>query len=137
MKILIVDGQGGRLGKQIIEAILPGIAGHELIAVGTNALATAAMLKAGAPQAATGENALCINAASADLIVGPIGIISANSLLGEVTPRMALAVGKSEAHKLLIPLNRCNLEVISLPKNATMSDMVAQTKVRILELLKG
>lgn len=134
MKIVVIDGQGGRLGRQMIEGIKPYIEDHELVAVGTNALATSAMLKAGAVLAATGENAVCVNVADADIIIGPIGILTANSLLGEVTPRMALAVGKSSAHKLLIPINRCNHEVIGVG-NYTMSELVSQATLRVKQLL--
>ena len=135
MKILVIDGQGGRLGRQIIEGLKPYTAEHELIAVGTNALATFAMLKAGAVLAATGENAVCVNAADADLIIGPIGILAADSLLGEVTPRMAYHVGRSRAHQLLIPVNRCNHEIIGVA-NCTMSELVNQTIQRARQLLQ-
>lgn len=123
MKIVVIDGQGGRLGRQLIEELKDAAASHQLIAIGTNALATSSMLKAGAPQAATGENAVCINVQDADLVLGPIGIIAADSLLGEVTPRMALAVGRSRAHKLLIPVNRCNHEIIGIG-NYGISELV-------------
>lgn len=123
MKIVVIDGQGGRLGRQLIEELKESAAGHTLIAIGTNALATSSMLKAGAPQAATGENAVCLNVQDADLVLGPIGILAADSLLGEVTPRMALAVGRSRAHKLLIPISRCNHEVIGVG-SYTLSELV-------------
>ena len=123
MKIVVIDGQGGRLGHQLIEELKEAAAGHTLVAIGTNALATSSMLKAGAIQAATGENAVCLNVQDADLVLGPIGILAADSLLGEVTPRMALAVGRSRAHKLLIPISKCNHEVIGVG-NFTMSELV-------------
>ena len=111
MKILVIDGQGGKMGKAIVEQLVK--AGHkdDVIAVGTNAVATAAMIKAGVA-GATGENPVKVNAAKADYIIGPMGIIAANSLLGEITPAMALAVSESNARKLLIPVSKCNIQVM-------------------------
>lgn len=87
---------------------------YELIAIGTNSIATAAMLKAGADFGATGENPVVYNCADADIIIGPLGIVVANALLGEVTPSMALAVGQSSAHKILLPINKCNNVVVGV-----------------------
>ncbi|MBP7401297.1 MAG: DUF3842 family protein [Clostridia bacterium] len=112
MKILVVDGQGGRIGKLLVEQIRAEIPGAEVTAVGTNSIATAAMLKAGADQGATGENPAVYNCLEADIVVGPIGIVIANSLLGEVTPAMAAALGQCKAHKVLIPVNRCNHTIV-------------------------
>ena len=111
MKILVIDGQGGKMGKAIVEQLVK--AGHkdDVIAVGTNAVATAAMIKAGVA-GATGENPVKVNAAKADYIIGAMGIIAANSLLGEITPAMALAVSESGARKLLIPVSKCNIQVM-------------------------
>lgn len=113
--ILIIDGQGGRIGKLLIEgakSLLPGV---EITAVGTNSIATGTMMKAGADHGATGENAVLVACRHADIIVGPIGIVVADSLVGEVSPAMAAAVGQSSATKLLIPLNLCNNIVIGVP----------------------
>ena len=104
MKITIIDGQGGRIGKSIIEQIKKKQNELELYAIGTNSIATSAMLKAGADYGATGDNAVIVNAADSDIIVGPIGIVFANALLGEITP----AIAASKAYKILIPVNRCN-----------------------------
>ena len=110
MQVLVIDGQGGKIGSGIIEGLLnEGIDG--IVAVGTNYAATAAMMKAGAKFCATGENPVVVNAANADVIAGPIGIIAANSLLGEVTPKMAAAVSESHAQKVLVPINKCSLAV--------------------------
>ena len=111
MKILVIDGQGGKMGKAIVEQLVR--AGHkdDVIAVGTNAVATAAMIKSGVA-GATGENPVKVNAAKADYIIGPMGIIAANSLLGEITPAMALAVSESGARKLLIPVSKCNIQIM-------------------------
>lgn len=112
MKIIVIDGQGGKMGKSIIEQLKKIHPAMEVIAIGTNSIATAAMLKAGADLGATGENPAIVNSRDADIIIGPIGIVIANSLLGEITPAMAEAVGSSSAHKILIPVNRCNHHVI-------------------------
>ena len=107
MKILVIDGQGVRMGKSVIEQLKKKWPDLEITAIGTNSLATSAMLKAGASAAATGENPILVNSRTADIIIGPIGIVMANSLLGEITPAMAEAVSSSPAFKILIPVNRC------------------------------
>ncbi|MDR0841614.1 MAG: DUF3842 family protein [Christensenellaceae bacterium] len=112
MRILVIDGQGGKIGKQLVSGIKEASMRAEVVAVGTNAMATAAMLKAGADVGATGENALIVNCRTADIIVGPLGIVIADSLLGEITPAMAAAVGQSPAKKLLIPFSRCDSLVV-------------------------
>lgn len=108
MNCLVIDGQGGRLGKLLIEGILREFPEAEITAVGTNAAATATMLKAGADEAATGENPVVVACRRADVIAGPIGIVIADSLLGEVTPKMAVAVAQSRAARVLVPMNRCD-----------------------------
>lgn len=123
MKITIIDGQGGRIGKSVIEQIKKKHPELELYAVGTNSIATSAMLKAGADYGATGDNALIVNAADSDLIVGPIGIVFANALLGEITPAVSVAIGASKAFKILIPVNRCNHFVAGC-KDAPMGDYI-------------
>ncbi|RKI79400.1 DUF3842 family protein [bacterium 0.1xD8-71] len=123
MKITIIDGQGGRIGKSVIEQIKKKHPELELYAVGTNSIATSAMLKAGADYGATGNNALIVNAADSDLIVGPIGIVFANALLGEITPAVSTAIGASKAFKILIPVNRCNHFVAGC-KEASMGDYI-------------
>ena len=123
MKITIIDGQGGRIGKSIIEQIKKKHSDLELYAIGTNSIATSAMLKAGADNGATGENAVIVNAADSDIIVGPIGIVFANALLGEITPAIATAVSASKAFKILIPVNRCNHYVAGC-EEAPMGDYI-------------
>lgn len=118
MKITIIDGQGGRIGKTVIEQIKARQIAAELYAIGTNTAATAAMLKAGADFGATGENAILVNAADADFIIGPVGIVFANALLGEITPAVATAVGTSGAFKILIPVNRCNHYIAGCAENS-------------------
>lgn len=112
MKIVIIDGQGGKMGKMLVEKIKPIAINHEVMAIGTNSIATSAMLKAGADYGATGENPVVRNCIDAEIILGPIGIIIANSLHGEITPTMSQAVGECKAHKILIPVNKCNLKVV-------------------------
>lgn len=107
MEILVIDGQGGKLGRQLVEAILKAHPDAVLTAVGTNSLATESMMKGGARRVATGENAVIVNSRRADVILGPIGIVLADALLGEISPAMAAAVGASRAVKILIPMNRC------------------------------
>ena len=124
MKILIVDGQGGGIGRQLVEA-LKREGERDLFCVGTNAIATSAMLRAGATRAATGENAAIVACREAEVIVGPIGIVVADALLGEVTPRMAAAVGQSRARKVLIPVDQCGNRVVGVPAGTTTAQLVA------------
>lgn len=114
MRILVIDAQGGGIGRQAVTALKKQIPSAEVIAVGTNASATAAMLKAGADHAATGENAVRVCAARADYIIGPIGIVIADSMYGEITPAMATAVGSSPAQRLLIPIHHCSNTVVGV-----------------------
>lgn len=134
MKIVVIDGQGGRLGQLIVEEIKSISYPAELYAVGTNSIATAAMLKAGADFGATGENPVLVACRDADVIIGPIGILSADSLLGEITPAMAVAVGQSKALKLLLPVSRCNNQVVGVGKY-TMTELVRETAERLKALL--
>ncbi|MBC8530080.1 DUF3842 family protein [Christensenellaceae bacterium NSJ-44] len=115
MDIAIIDGQGGGVGRALVTAIRKewGDSVH-LLALGTNATATAAMLRAGADEGATGENPILFNAGKVDIILGPIGIILANALLGELTPRIACAVAESPAQKILVPVNRCHVIIAGL-----------------------
>ncbi|MCI7473435.1 MAG: DUF3842 family protein [Clostridiales bacterium] len=108
MELLVVDGQGGRIGQQLVRSIVARHPNLQVFAVGTNGLATAAMLKGGASQGATGENALLVACRRADVIMGPLGIVIADALLGEISPAMAVAVGQSPAKKILIPMNQCD-----------------------------
>lgn len=112
MRIAVIDGQGGGIGKAVVEKLRQVFEdGIDIVALGTNSLATSLMLKAGADEGATGENAIVYNAPKVDIIIGPIGIVCANSLLGELTPLMAKAVAESPAKKILIPMNKCSIAV--------------------------
>ncbi|NLM52195.1 MAG: DUF3842 family protein [Firmicutes bacterium] len=110
MKIAVIDGHGGGIGRAIIDKIRAAF-GEEIhiIALGTNALATAAMLKAGANEGATGENAIAVNVENVDIIMGSVAILAVNGFTGELTEKMVAAIGKSRAEKVLIPLNKCNI----------------------------
>ena len=133
MNILVIDGQGGMIGRQLITEIRKTIPDAEITAVGTNTLATASMLKAGADSGATGENAVIVCARRADVIIGPVGIVIADSLLGEVTPAMAAAVGSSSVKKILLPVNKCNNIIVGTADKST-SDLIAEAIRRVQEL---
>lgn len=134
-QILIIDGQGGLLGKQLVEAIRKAVPDAEITAVGTNSIATSSMLKAGAHQGATGENAVLVGVRHADIIAGPIGMVIADSLLGEITPAMAAAVGSSDAVKLLLPVNKCNNVVIGAGGKST-SELIGEAVERIQKICR-
>lgn len=125
MKLVVIDGQGGRLGKLLVETVKSECPGYDIVAIGTNSTATSAMMKAGAEQGATGENPVIVACRDADVIAGPIGILAADSLLGEVTPAMAVAIGRSSALKLLLPVSHCNNQVVGV-KTQSMGDMVKE-----------
>ena len=120
MRIAVVDGQGGGMGKIIVEKLRQEFGEEiEILSLGTNAMATSLMLKAGANEGASGENAIVYNSQKVDVIMGPIGIVAANSMLGELTPLMARAIAESPAKKILIPVNKCNIQVAGV-KNEPM-----------------
>ncbi len=135
MKIVIVDGQGGRLGKLLVEAVKDRLPQAEVFAFGTNALAAAAMLKAGADHAAAGENPVVRGVMDADAVLGPIGIIVAHAILGEVTPAMAEAVGGCQARKFLIPMNNCGVSVAGV-KERPLPAYVAQAVEELVKELE-
>ena len=123
MMILVVDGQGGGLGRLLVRELKGAFPQAEIAAVGTNSTAANAMMKAGADFAATGENAVVVNCRHADIIVGAVGIVIADSMWGEITPRMAQAVGQSDARRVLIPINLCSNLVVGVSE-MSMSKMV-------------
>lgn len=127
MKVVVIDGQSGRIGQLFIEKAVKANLNCDLIAIGSNAIATSSMLKAGASMGATGENPVMVVSRTADIIVGPIGILAADAMLGEITPAMAAAVGQSNAIKLLLPVNLCNNVVVgtqSLSLSAILDEAV-------------
>lgn len=115
MKIAVIDGMGGGIGSQAIER-LKSLNNNdiEIIALGTNSQATANMIKSGAHQGATGENAISWMCQKVDIIIGPLAIIAANSMMGEISPKMSEAIASSPAKKLLLPVSKCNIDVIGL-----------------------
>lgn len=132
--ILIIDGQGGQLGCQLIRTLRGRDAALSITAVGTNAAATAAMLKAGADRAATGENPVIVACRKADVILGPIGIVIADALCGEVTPAMALAVGQADAQRILLPMQKCETIVAGVAAQSTAA-LVEDAAERLITLL--
>lgn len=136
MNILVIDAQGGGMGRMLVEGLKRTMPQQPVTAVGTNALATSAMLKAGADQAATGENAIRVCAAKADIILAPIGMVLADAMLGEVTAEMAAAIGRSPAHKILLPVSRCQTSVVGVTK-MTMAEAVEKAVAEAAERMKG
>ena len=131
MNVTIIDGQGGQLGAQLVKEITRQFCDISITAIGTNAVATAAMLKAGASQAATGENPVVVACRKADVIIGPIGIVIADSMLGEITDKMAVAVGRANAVRILIPMNKCENMVAGVPDlnmGALIGDVIAKLR---------
>lgn len=136
--ISIIDGQGGGIGKQLVEKLAPRLSKEKNVtirALGTNALATNAMLKAGADDGATGENAIVLNAGKSHIIAGVMPIVMPYSILGEVTPRMAEAIGKSDALKVLIPMPRCNI-MVAVPEMAPLGQCIDRAVEIIEEYMK-
>ncbi len=136
MKVLVIDGQGGGLGRQLVAAIAAACPEAELLAVGTNSLAASSMLKAGARRAATGENAVVVNCRTADVIVGPIGIVIADALMGEITPKMAMAVCQSNAKRVLVPINHCDNYVVGVPEQP-IAQLVQTAAQKVKQLCAG
>lgn len=137
MKIAVVDGQGGGIGKAIVERIkATNLKGVEILALGTNSAATGQMLKAGADQGATGENAIVHNMNRVDIVIGVLAILSANSMMGELTPAMAIAIGNSKAEKILLPISRCGITVVGV-KEAPLSGYIEEATRKIADLVGG
>lgn len=125
MQILVIDAQGGGIGRQLVSGLRQAVPDAEITAVGTNSAATAAMHRAGADHAATGENAVVVACRKADIIMGPIGMVIADSLFGEITPVMAAAVGQSSAKRVLIPFNHCDNILVGVP-NSSVSALLQE-----------
>ena len=136
MKLVIIDGQSGRMGALLAERIKAAKLPCEVLAVGTNAIATAAMMKAGADQGATGENPVLVACRTADVIAGPIGILSADALLGEITPAMATAVCQSSATRVLIPVNHCENYIVGVP-DQPIGSLVSAAVQKVKSLCAG
>lgn len=136
MKIIVIDGQGGRLGGLLVERVKARLPRAQVYALGTNAVATSAMLKAGADFGATGENPVVRGVADADGVLGPVGIVVANAILGEVTPAMAEAVAACRAKKFLVPMNSCGVIVAGV-EDMSMSAYATRAVESLVEELKG
>ena len=135
MTILVIDGQGGKLGKTLVENIKKSFPHLEIMAVGTNSAASDVMRRAGADRVATGENPVIVACRSAQIIVGPIGIVIADSLLGEITPAMAAAVCQSSAARVLIPINHCDNIVVGVP-DQPIGQLIAAAVEKVKELIR-
>lgn len=133
MKVLVIDGQGGGVGRSIVAGLKAAMPHQPVLALGTNVQATAAMLKAGADQGATGEGAIRYQCKSADIILGVSGILHANAMLGEISPAIAMAVSLSEAKKVLVPLEKCGLYVSGVGKQPM--DALIREAARITQTL--
>lgn len=136
MTILVIDGQGGNIGRQLVKSISERFPQAELLAVGTNSIATANMMKGGSPRIATGENAVIVSCRKADIIVGPMGIVIADALMGEVTPAMAAAVGQSSAHRILIPVTKCATHIAGVG-NLSTTALLEDAMEKIESVLSG
>ena len=134
MTIMVIDGQGGKMGKGLVEMLKKSCPEDEILAIGTNSIATAAMLKAGADAGATGENPAVVTSRTADIIVGPMGIVIADSLMGEITPAIAVAIGQSRAQKVLLPVNsHCGKIVVGV-RELTLSRIMDEAVEVLREL---
>ena len=134
--VMVVDAQGGGLGRQLITLIRKEIQEVHIIAVGTNSAATAAMLKAGADEAATGENAACVVSRKADIIVGPVGMVIADAMLGEITPAIACAIARADARRIMVPFSSCDNYIAGVSDFSTgrlITDAVSQLKAYLTE----
>ena len=132
--VVVIDGQGGMIGRKLCDQLLEGKPDLSLLALGTNSAATSAMLKGKAKQGATGENPVLVAARRAAVIAGPASIDVADSMLGEITPKMASAIGQSEAEKVLIPLNRCGILIAGV-QDCPVDELIEKAAAMILKLI--
>ena len=136
MNITVIDGQGGQIGAQLVKEIIARFSTVKLTAIGTNAVATAAMIKAGAKSAATGENPVIVAIRKADVIIGPVGIVIADSMLGEVTEKMAVAIGRANAVRILLPVNKCD-NLIAGVTSPNVSLLVEDALLKLKGVIDG
>lgn len=136
MNILVIDAQGGGIGKQIVSALKKRYPEQYITAVGTNSLATSSMLKAGADAAATGENPVIVCSRRADVIIGPVGIVIADALLGEITAAMAAAVGQSPAKRILVPVNHCDNYIVGVT-DLSMAKLIKGVVAEVGKLMES
>ncbi len=138
MRICIIDGQGGGIGSVIIRRLKEEFGERvEVLALGSNAIATAQMMKAGANRGATGENAILVTIQDADVVIGPISIVLANAMMGEITPKVAAAVASCRAKKFLLPLTQENVEVVSVTREPLPHQVDHIVGVRLKEMLSN
>jgi hypothetical protein len=135
LKTVIIDGQGGSLGKILVASLKSRFPEIEILAIGTNSMAASAMLRSGADATATGENPVIVACRTADIIIGPLGILAADSLHGEITPAMALAISQSMAHKILIPISKCNITIVG-KQDFSLGELVEMAVNNVSELLE-
>lgn len=133
VKVVVIDGQGGKIGRLLVESIKASKIDCKLLAIGTNSIATSAMMKAGADVGATGENPVIVACKDADVIMGPIGMLVADALSGEITPAMAVAVGQSKAIKMLLPVNLCNNLVVGT-QTFSITKLISSAVEQLTEL---
>ena len=136
MRVTIIDGQGGQLGARLVKEITEQFPDINLTAIGTNAVATATMLKAGAKNAATGENPIVVACRKSDVIIGPIGIVIADSLLGEISEKIAVSVGRSDATRILIPRNKCE-NLVAGVQNMNTANLIEDAIAKLRQMICG
>lgn len=136
MNILVIDAQGGGIGKLLVSAIKKAFPGDMVTAVGANSMASSAMRKAGADRTATGENAVVVNCRRADVILAPIGVVIADAMLGEITPAMALAAGQSPAKRILLPIGHCDNMVVGTGE-LSVGQLVQEAVERLRAVREG
>ena len=132
--VLVIDAQGGGMGRQLVSGIREALPDVRVLAVGTNTAATTAMIRAGAHEAATGENSVVVACREADVVVGPMGIVIADSMLGEITPRMARAVGQARAQRVLVPFSSCRTQVAGVA-DIGLSSLIQQAIRLVVEII--
>ena len=133
--LVVIDGQGGKIGRELCSQLKENFPSAQIWAIGTNSMATSSMLKSKPHEAATGENPVIVVSQKADIICGPIGICIADSMLGEVTPKMALSIAQSNADKVLIPFNKCSASIAGV-KEASINELIEDALRIIKEKLK-
>ncbi len=136
MYIGVVDGQGGGVGQSLVTELRERFPDHGIVALGTNAMATSAMLRAGAHEGATGENAIAFTIPRCDLIIGPMGIVLANAMLGELTPRIAAVIGGSHAVKILIPMPQARIRIAGYT-DQPLTQLIEAAMQQVSGILRG